>query len=150
MMERLSTIIKPSPMPEDSRRCVLCHISGDARGDGPGRLLNLDVDKWVHLNCALWSYEVYETLNGALINVEAAFKRGLSLDCTLCRRKGATLGCFKLRCTNVYHVKCAKKDGVMFFQDKVSQHLIFIQDFYYQKIKTSISLKTRPNLHNFY
>ena len=40
------------------------------------RLLNLDVDVWIHLNCALWSLEVYETLNGALMNVEAAVKRG--------------------------------------------------------------------------
>ena len=40
------------------------------------RLLNLDVDVWVHLNCALWSLEVYETLNGALMNVDVAVKRG--------------------------------------------------------------------------
>lgn len=39
-------------------------------------LLNLDVDVWVHLNCALWSLEVYETLNGALMNVDVAVKRG--------------------------------------------------------------------------
>ena len=43
----------------------------------PLRLLNLDVDVWVHLNCALWSLEVYETLNGALMNVELAVKRGI-------------------------------------------------------------------------
>lgn len=42
----------------------------------PFRLLNLDVDVWVHLNCALWSLEVYETLNGALMNVDVAVKRG--------------------------------------------------------------------------
>lgn len=40
------------------------------------RLLNVDLDTWVHLNCALWSREVYETLNGALMNVEKAIKRG--------------------------------------------------------------------------
>ena len=38
--------------------------------------MNLDVDVWVHLNCALWSLEVYETLNGALMNVDVAVKRG--------------------------------------------------------------------------
>ncbi len=84
------------------------------------RLLLLDVDKWVHLNCALWSYEVYETLNGALISVDHACKRGLTVDCTYCGKKGATLGCFKLRCSNVYHVSCAQTTGVMFFQDKVN------------------------------
>lgn len=40
------------------------------------RLLNVDLDAWVHLNCALWSYEVYETQNGALMNVGDAIKRG--------------------------------------------------------------------------
>ena len=34
------------------------------------------MDVWVHLNCALWSLEVYETLNGALMNVDVAVKRG--------------------------------------------------------------------------
>ena len=34
------------------------------------------MDAWVHLNCALWSHEVYETQNGALMNVEDAIKRG--------------------------------------------------------------------------
>ncbi len=28
------------------------------------------------------------------------------------------MGCFKLRCTNLYHLKCAQTDGAMFFQDK--------------------------------
>ena len=83
------------------------------------RLLILGVDKWVHLNCALWSYEVYETMNGALVNVDAACKRGLTLPCTACSDPGATVGCFKPRCTNIYHVTCAQKAGVMFFQDKV-------------------------------
>ena len=36
LMERIGTIVKPSAT-DDGRRCLLCHISGDARGDGPGR-----------------------------------------------------------------------------------------------------------------
>ena len=84
------------------------------------RLLNLDADKWVHLNCALWSYEVYETMNGSLVNVEQACKRGVGLQCVVCSQDGATVGCFKLRCCNVYHVRCAQAEGVVFFQDKVA------------------------------
>ncbi len=49
----------------------------------------MDVDRWVHLNCALWSYEVYETCNGALMNVDTAIKRGLGIECVVCRKKGA-------------------------------------------------------------
>ena len=52
------------------------------------RLLNLNVDVWVHLNCALWSLEVYETLNGALMNVEVAVKRGtVTVSVGSCRAK---------------------------------------------------------------
>ena len=52
------------------------------------RLLNLNVDVWVHLNCALWSLEVYETLNGALMNVEVAVKRGtVTVSDGSCRAK---------------------------------------------------------------
>ena len=95
----------------------------------------MDVDKWVHLNCALWSYEVYETLNGALMYVDHACKRGLCMDCTVCGKKGATLGCFKLRCSNIYHVSCAQSVGVMFFQDKVgSYHQNVYQDNFYLRL----------------
>lgn len=83
------------------------------------RLLNMDIDSYAHLNCALWSSEVYETLNGALMNVDSAYKRGLKIECTACGIKGATVGCFNNRCPKYYHLGCAKKVGCMFFQDKV-------------------------------
>ena len=73
---------------DDRRVCVLCSSRGDAATDGEGRLLNMDTDKWVHLNCALWSAEVYETLNGALMNVDAAVARGQGVDCSRCSKKG--------------------------------------------------------------
>lgn len=118
-MERLGTVIRPTKW-KDDRLCVLCGDHGDGDTDGPGRLLNMDAHKYVHLNCALWSYEVYETMNGSLVNVDQAVKRGSTLECVSCCKKGATVGCFKLRCSNIYHVSCAQAEGVMFFQDKVS------------------------------
>ena len=45
-------------MPEDTRTCILCHKIGDDDPEVCSRLLNHDVDGWVHLNCALWSTEV--------------------------------------------------------------------------------------------
>jgi len=119
MMDRMSAVIRPKVRTADTRKCVLCQVSGDADTTGPGRLLLLDTDEWVHLNCALWSYEVYETMNGALVNVDVAVKRGVTLDCVMCQRPGATISCFKKpRCTNVYHVACAQKDGAVFYEDK--------------------------------
>ncbi|XP_052067905.1 histone-lysine N-methyltransferase 2D-like [Mytilus californianus] len=118
LWKALGTIITPDPMPEDKRSCVFCQTIGDGPTDGPGRLLNMDVDKWVHLNCALWSSEVYETLNGDLMNVDVAFKRAQALECQSCKKSGATLGCFKVSCSKVFHIGCAQKAGCMFFQDK--------------------------------
>lgn len=41
------------------------------------RLLNLNVDVWVYFNCVFWFLEVYEMLNGVLMNVEVVVKWGI-------------------------------------------------------------------------
>ncbi|XP_036885408.1 histone-lysine N-methyltransferase 2C isoform X1 [Sturnira hondurensis] len=117
-LKKLGTSLRPDPVPRDYRKCCFCHEEGDGLTDGPARLLNLDLDLWVHLNCALWSTEVYETQAGALINVELALRRGLHMKCVFCHKMGATSGCHRLRCTNVYHFTCAMKAQCMFFKDK--------------------------------
>ncbi|XP_057589867.1 histone-lysine N-methyltransferase 2C isoform X5 [Hippopotamus amphibius kiboko] len=117
-LKKLGTSLKPDPVPRDCRKCCFCHEEGDGLTDGPARLLNLDLDLWVHLNCALWSTEVYETQAGALINVELALRRGLQMKCVFCHKMGATSGCHRFRCTNIYHFTCAIKAQCMFFKDK--------------------------------
>ncbi|KAJ8272620.1 hypothetical protein GJAV_G00091360 [Gymnothorax javanicus] len=118
LLNKLGASLRPEPLPRDRRKCCFCHEEGDGLTDGPARLLNLDLDLWVHLNCALWSSEVYETQAGALINVELALRRGLTVRCTYCQRTGATSGCHRLRCTNVYHFTCALRAHCTFFKDK--------------------------------
>ncbi|XP_046702337.1 histone-lysine N-methyltransferase 2C isoform X2 [Silurus meridionalis] len=118
LLRKLDASLRPEPLPKDLRRCCFCHEEGDGLTDGPARLLNLDLDLWVHLNCALWSTEVYETQAGALINVELALRRGLGIRCAYCQRTGATSGCHRLRCTNTYHFTCALKAQCTFFKDK--------------------------------
>uniref|UniRef100_A0A8C2CGU6 [histone H3]-lysine(4) N-methyltransferase n=1 Tax=Cyprinus carpio TaxID=7962 RepID=A0A8C2CGU6_CYPCA len=118
LMERLRITLKPDKLPRDKRKCCFCHEEGDGATDGPARLLNIDVDLWVHLNCALWSTEVYETQGGALINVEVALRRGLRTRCAYCQKTGATNSCNRLRCPNVYHFACAIRARCMFFKDK--------------------------------
>jgi histone-lysine N-methyltransferase MLL3 len=93
-------------------------MRGDAAADGPARLLNYDVDKWVHLNCALWSEEVYETVSGALVNCETALKNGANTECLACEKNFATIKCFKTRCTNIYHLGCAVKEKATFYKNK--------------------------------
>uniref|UniRef100_A0AAQ6ICI8 [histone H3]-lysine(4) N-methyltransferase n=1 Tax=Anabas testudineus TaxID=64144 RepID=A0AAQ6ICI8_ANATE len=118
LLKKLGACFRPEPLPKDQRRCCFCHQQGDGQTNGPARLLNLDLDLWVHLNCALWSSEVYETQAGALINVELALRRGLTLRCAHCQQTGATSGCNRLRCTNTYHFTCALQAHCTFFKDK--------------------------------
>ncbi|XP_061122354.1 histone-lysine N-methyltransferase 2C-like isoform X2 [Syngnathus typhle] len=118
LLKKLGACLRPDPFPADQRRCCFCHQQGDGETDGAARLLNLDLDLWVHLNCALWSSEVYETQAGALINVELALRRGLTLRCAHCQQTGATSGCNRLRCTNTYHFTCAIRAHCTFFKDK--------------------------------
>ncbi|XP_061401272.1 histone-lysine N-methyltransferase trr [Musca vetustissima] len=103
---------------EDRRSCVLCSQIGDGVADGPSRLLNYDVDKWVHLNCALWSTEVYETISGGLMNFNTALQIGLNQSCNTCQQLGATVKCYKTRCGAVFHLPCAIRDQCVFYQNK--------------------------------
>ncbi|KAI5103767.1 histone-lysine N-methyltransferase 2C isoform X5, partial [Silurus meridionalis] len=118
LLLQLNSSLRPCSSLRDRRRCCFCHQEGDGVTDGAARLLNLDLDTWVHLNCALWSSEVYETQAGALINVEQARQRGRTISCAFCQRLGATSGCHRLRCLNVYHFTCALQAGCTFFKDK--------------------------------
>lgn len=121
MLFRMNITVTPIPkLPEDTRKCIFCHQIGDGVADGPSRLLNYDVDKWVHLNCALWSDGVYETVNGALMNLENALQQSITQQCTLCNQSGATIKCFKNRCTNIYHLNCAIKDNCVFYKSKTA------------------------------
>uniref|UniRef100_A0A915PM90 Histone-lysine N-methyltransferase n=1 Tax=Setaria digitata TaxID=48799 RepID=A0A915PM90_9BILA len=64
---------------DDKRQCAFCGQFGDGELDNCGRLLNADANTWVHVNCALWSEEVYETAAGALINIEDALRRAANV-----------------------------------------------------------------------
>ncbi|CAF1000074.1 unnamed protein product [Adineta ricciae] len=103
---------------QDKRICVFCNSTGDLTPNGPGRLLNLNVGQWCHLNCAFWSSEVYETLSGALMSVEQAFTRARNTECVICKQKGSSLNCFYQRCPSTYHFQCAIENECVFYKDK--------------------------------
>ncbi|KAK7078606.1 Lysine Methyltransferase 2D [Halocaridina rubra] len=118
LLFRMGITYRKPRLTDDSRQCTLCKLYGDYVADGPSRLLNYDVDKWVHLNCALWLEEVYETMNGALMNVEPSMKKVLAHYCEHCEQPGASVKCFKVRCSKVYHLNCAVKEGCTFYKNK--------------------------------
>ena len=118
LLFRMQITYRKRGLPQDSRRCSLCQLYGDCVADGPSRLLNYDLDKWVHLNCALWADDVYETMSGSLVNVETGMKKALTLTCEHCENPGASVKCFKVRCSKVFHLNCAVKEGCTFYKNK--------------------------------
>lgn len=106
----------------DTRVCSFCREAGDGEQDITGRLLNIDANEWVHVNCALWSTEVFENENGVLKNVDIALKSAQTVQCKVCQRNGASLRCYKHNCDNsksFYHLPCAKKANAKFGIDKL-------------------------------
>ncbi|KAH9509220.1 hypothetical protein Btru_046482 [Bulinus truncatus] len=103
---------------EDTRACLLCTTLGDDIPNHAGRLLYCGQDDWIHINCALWSAEVFESYDGSLQNVQDAVSRGKKLKCDLCQQVGATVGCCAPNCKANYHFMCARKDNCAFLVDQ--------------------------------
>ena len=107
----------------DNGMCVLCHrLSADPGDFGSaspshleGRLLSLPgattSSASVHVNCLIWSSGVFENKSGVLHGTASAIRRGSQLNCSFCGEKGATVGCEVVRCSHVYHLRCAIAAG---------------------------------------
>lgn len=102
----------------DSRVCVLCKSTGDGSPAMEGRLLYCGQNDWIHSNCALWSAEVFEEIDGSLQNVHSAISRGKMIKCAACEIKGASVGCCAKNCSETYHYACARKQSCAFMDDK--------------------------------
>eukprot|EP00038_Savillea_parva_P005319 m.151153 g.151153 ORF g.151153 m.151153 type:complete len:724 (+) comp11695_c0_seq3:500-2671(+) len=95
----------------DARTCQLCGGAGDGDPGVHGRLLNVDVDVWIHVNCAVWSTEVVEDGYGVLSYVQDTIKAAVQQRCHLCSDRGATVGCRHPKCLRTYHFHCARRGG---------------------------------------
>ncbi|KAL0962577.1 hypothetical protein UPYG_G00341980 [Umbra pygmaea] len=102
---------------KDKRQCALCQQYGDATPNDAGRLLYLGQNEWAHVNCCLWSAEVYED-NGALLQVHSAVSRGRHMRCERCSQAGATVGCCLSSCQSNYHFMCARASSCVFQEDR--------------------------------
>ncbi|KAM3922156.1 histone-lysine N-methyltransferase 2A isoform 1-T1 [Leptodactylus fuscus] len=110
--------LPPPPGVEDNRQCALCLKYGDDNANDAGRLLYIGQDEWTHINCALWSAEVFEDDDGSLKNVHMAVIRGKQLRCEHCQKLGATVGCCLTSCTSNYHFMCSRNKNCVFLEDK--------------------------------
>ncbi|XP_045522406.1 histone-lysine N-methyltransferase trithorax [Pieris brassicae] len=102
----------------DSRICILCKSTGDGLPAMEGRLLYCGQNDWIHANCALWSAEVFEEIDGSLQNVHSAISRGKMIKCASCETKGASVGCCAKNCSETYHYACARRTNCAFLDDK--------------------------------
>jgi hypothetical protein len=110
--------VLPSSDLTDTRECALCGACGDGDRHTTSRLLMLGINKWVHLNCCLWSPEVYETVGGALRNAQVAVKRAKEKTCAVCEKRGASLYCTQRNCGKSYHFQCAIDANCYLYKDK--------------------------------
>lgn len=111
---------------KDLRTCTLCKGVGDGLPVEEGRLLYCGQNEWVHANCALWSAEVFEEIDGSLQNVHSAVSRGRMIRCYACGKTGASVGCCARNCAETFHFPCARRIGCAFMDDKTvfcSAHL---------------------------
>jgi hypothetical protein len=103
--------------PDTPLQCSLCHIVGGQVREGS--LLAFQKGSrqaLVHNNCAENSPEV-EVVDGQWKHVIKAVNRGKFLNCSLCRKNGATVGCSWENCYRVLHYSCAEDTGWRFDRD---------------------------------
>eukprot|EP00045_Choanoeca_perplexa_P014946 m.179712 g.179712 ORF g.179712 m.179712 type:complete len:2032 (+) comp16848_c0_seq13:2573-8668(+) len=112
---------------QDTRECVLCGQCGDLRSVDGGRLLFTEDNNWVHINCALYSAEVYEGDRGSLTKLSDAVRRGRKLKCSICKQLGATVGCCHPSCTANFHFGCGRDKHAVFLHKNVycNKHAAF-------------------------
>jgi len=67
---------------------------------------------WAHEDCVLWCPKVYyNAREHAYEHLVSELRRGKKLQCSHCRRHGATIGCSEPDCLRTYHYSCAKASG---------------------------------------
>lgn len=102
----------------DERTCILCKSAGEGKQNKEARLLYCGQNEWVHTNCALWSNEVFEEIDGSLQNVQSAISRSRHIRCSHCDKKGASVGCCNRSCPESFHFSCAHASNCIFLEDK--------------------------------
>ncbi len=88
---------------QDDRQCIACRIIGDH--SICGRLLPMET-VWIHINCLLWSTEVFSQSH-LIEQVQSILNKPKPQYCTVCLKEGATLKCNGKSCDLFYHFNCA-------------------------------------------
>lgn len=104
---------------ESFEKCALClSVSDDYPEEikeqlkemiGPIEHKEYGYKLYLHENCAIYTPEVFQEKNGEFKNLKKAIDRGRRTICSLCKKRGATIGCKNEDCKKVYHYPCGLK-----------------------------------------
>lgn len=62
---------------------------------------------WLHEDCLVWSEGVH-LVGKKILKMDEVIKASFNHNCSLCKTKGATLGCIGKRCRRKFHYVCAR------------------------------------------
>ncbi|CAN9497540.1 unnamed protein product [Ophioblennius macclurei] len=108
---------------EPKASCVLCLRGSETKVT---RSLLTEDGITAHHSCLLYASNLFcrdspdfSDLGGFRVeDVKREVKRGKKLACTLCKKKGATVGCEVGHCKKSYHYPCAMEDGAEHMRGK--------------------------------
>jgi lysine-specific histone demethylase 1 len=103
--------------PTAALQCSMCHLSGSRAREGSLLAFQRGARQVLaHNNCAANTPEV-EVEDGKWKNVIKSINRGKQINCSLCNRDGATVGCGHPNCFRSYHFSCGEDTGWRFERD---------------------------------
>lgn len=82
--------------PSKILQCALCLRRGQRKLSG--RLIPFRANQFIHVNCALWTDNVFDDKEGHIINFYFSYKRAKLTKCTYCNELGASISCERLKC----------------------------------------------------
>lgn len=120
----------------DNRICCLCrniNYHNIEIENAVSRLLMVDKDQYVHINCCKWSTNIQQKYSEQsdiesenlsmpqleFSNFENVYKNAVLNNCLCykCKNPGASLKCYVQKCNKWYHFPCALKNGNLMFID---------------------------------
>ena len=109
-------IDKSVESPNSQQECLLCHRKGGK--ELSGRLIYLNNNLWVHINCLYWSKSIIiNNKTNEISQIESVINKYSASKCFLCKRSGATVFCSVPKCERKYHFLCGYLKKCSFMKD---------------------------------
>lgn len=77
--------------PSKVLQCAFCLRKGQRKLSG--RLIPFRANQFIHVNCALWTDNVFDDKEGHILNFYFSYKKSRLTKCSLCNELGASISC---------------------------------------------------------